>query len=425
MSDSFVDSLCQLEDEFQAQSLSVDADARILRAMRQKQANLPMGRESFWWDRLFRRQFAWGAAVACLALLVGAGLYQAIVEHPENGTVMGGLLVVRGSVTFVERGALQCESSSCLVHFPLRRTAITLKKGGRILRKGSLLVWLDGRSFWKRVSEDKPLAVEVGGRVISFRSASFSIQKSQRQVTLSNVSGSIRVVSQKGHKQQLVAGRSVSWQVAKVALAIPPRPRQRSVGPSPTRLAIAPARVNRIQPSSRKRARTKVARRYARPRAHVRRVSPVVPMVRRVAPAPSLPKVRPVSPVAVKQTRPVPPVQKPTKAVIRAQNRAARALFQMPRWKAFLDEVERLRSQGRFGEALALLRKKIKTLRDPRLVAAQERLHYEMGVLLGHGLKQRRQACAHWRSHLLRYPHSHRYARDIRSHLLQLSCVVR
>jgi hypothetical protein len=87
------------------------------------------------------------------------------------------------------------------------------------------------------------------------------------------------------------------------------------------------------------------------------------------------------------------------------------------RFRAVLEEVERLRTQGRYRAAVQKLRLSLPLFSQE---AAQERLHYELGSLLSHYLKDK--ACRHWRRHQHIYAKSRRYRQEIRNNLKLLRC---
>ncbi|MCA9665802.1 MAG: FecR domain-containing protein, partial [Myxococcales bacterium] len=76
--------------------------------------------------------------------------------------------------------------------------------------------------------------------------------------------------------------------------------------------------------------------------------------------------------------------------------------------ESLLRRIERMRSQGRYRDAAALLGRELPRVRDHR---SRERLSYELGVLLETVAASSARACAHWRRHGTRYPRG-RYQRE-------------
>ncbi len=84
---------------------------------------------------------------------------------------------------------------------------------------------------------------------------------------------------------------------------------------------------------------------------------------------------------------------------------------------ALMRRVEELRSRGRYEEAAELLRQ-----RDEELPAAtRERLSFERGSLLTYQRKDKARACAHWTTHVARYPNG-RYRADVQQAVNHLGC---
>lgn len=83
-----------------------------------------------------------------------------------------------------------------------------------------------------------------------------------------------------------------------------------------------------------------------------------------------------------------------------------------------LDDVARLRAQGEYARALALVRRLLARTHDPRV---QQVLHYEAGTLLEGPLQRHDEACAHWHAHLRRYPDADDRD-DVRARIDALGC---
>jgi transmembrane sensor len=86
--------------------------------------------------------------------------------------------------------------------------------------------------------------------------------------------------------------------------------------------------------------------------------------------------------------------------------------------ESLLDEVERLRSQGRYAEVARRLRDALPRVGD---AATRERFSFELGTVLGQQLRATSEACAHWRRHLRRFGAS-RYGPEIRAAQRELAC---
>jgi len=86
--------------------------------------------------------------------------------------------------------------------------------------------------------------------------------------------------------------------------------------------------------------------------------------------------------------------------------------------ESLLDEVERLRSQGRYREAAGRLRESLHRVAER---PTRERLSYELGTILTHHLRDSAAACRHWRRHLRRFGTA-RYGREIDEARRTLGC---
>lgn len=86
--------------------------------------------------------------------------------------------------------------------------------------------------------------------------------------------------------------------------------------------------------------------------------------------------------------------------------------------ESLLDEVERLRSQGRYGEVARRLRDALPRVSD---AAMRERFSFELGTVLTQQLRATSEACAHWRRHLRRFGAT-RYGPEIRAAQRELAC---
>jgi hypothetical protein len=86
--------------------------------------------------------------------------------------------------------------------------------------------------------------------------------------------------------------------------------------------------------------------------------------------------------------------------------------------ESLLDQIGRLRSQGRFGEAVRRLRRSLPRVTDR---VARERLSYELGTILTHHLRDAGAACRHWKRHLRAFG-PRRYGVEINKLRQQLGC---
>lgn len=86
--------------------------------------------------------------------------------------------------------------------------------------------------------------------------------------------------------------------------------------------------------------------------------------------------------------------------------------------ESLLDQIGRLRSQGRFEEAVRRLRRSLPMVADR---VARERLSYELGTILTHHLHDAAEACRHWRRHLRDFG-PQRYGIEINKLRQQLGC---
>ncbi|GMU62043.1 MAG: hypothetical protein AMXMBFR34_38060 [Myxococcaceae bacterium] len=90
----------------------------------------------------------------------------------------------------------------------------------------------------------------------------------------------------------------------------------------------------------------------------------------------------------------------------------------LPSSEALLEELARLRSRGRYDEAVARL---LEALREERHPSTRERLSFELSAILSTQLQDPVRACAHWRSHAREFP-SGRYEEEVSVARRQLGC---
>jgi transmembrane sensor len=114
----------------------------------------------------------------------------------------------------------------------------------------------------------------------------------------------------------------------------------------------------------------------------------------------------PVPPRVAAPVEPPPPPSPPARRITREMA------------ESLLDAVERLRSQGRYREAVRRLQASLPHVVDR---VSRERLSFELGTILTHHLRETTAACRHWRRHLARFGRS-RYGDEIDKARRQLGC---
>jgi len=128
---------------------------------------------------------------------------------------------------------------------------------------------------------------------------------------------------------------------------------------------------------------------------------------------PAVPPVAPFEPAAPTTSEPTatptPSHNKPAKRPLLAPPVAPAALDQLsppPTLAELMRRLAQLKSQHRHAEAVALLQSALQdsTLSDLQ----QERLSYELGLLLRDSSDDRAAACAHWRAHIAKFPNGAR-----------------
>ncbi|MCX4246450.1 FecR domain-containing protein [Paraliomyxa miuraensis] len=116
-------------------------------------------------------------------------------------------------------------------------------------------------------------------------------------------------------------------------------------------------------------------------------------------------------------------VHPPRRRSARAEPRAAEddddAVATADDATALIDEVGRLRAQGRYGDAAEVLRRAERTRHwDARTAQV---LSYELGEIIERHLGDRQAACEHWARHAERWPQG-RYARAVKAAQERLAC---
>lgn len=147
-------------------------------------------------------------------------------------------------------------------------------------------------------------------------------------------------------------------------------------------------------------------------------------------PQPSAPPIpaETVVPVAAEKPTPQPPAQtrkpavsKPAASKASASKRptANTAVTSADDAGALIEQVQRLRRQGKFAEAATQLRHALRKKWPSRTADV---LSNELGRILARRLDDPKAACAHWRKHLSRFPQT-RYRKQIERSMSTLSCL--
>lgn len=417
MSDSFVDSLRELDDEFQQQQLSAEADARILAAIQTASKNTAP--DTPWWLTWYLP-----VAVSCLALVFGGVLHFSITP---KGAQMGGFWAMGGAYTFSHQGALQCESPLCQLRVPARYVRVQAQKQTQLSRRKRDIQLVKGNaSFWvgKQTPAMGPLRIYVSHGYIEVLGTHFTLTQGADGGHIALHHGKVRFVSSKGHERLLNTGQSLRWPLEGVlqrpsqrsAFAPTPRPTQHiAVKPQGRRMVRALPALRRLPDAS----APSLDKGSSLGQTATKAATGPLPIAIATPPdTKAPPQAGPVSPTNTA----LPPVRRPAVSRRLPVHRVAPPVRLAQPVLQLLEEIERLRSQGHFAQAAALLVVACQKMRPQGPSAAYERLHYELGQLLAFQLKKKRKACLHWRDHLRLFSSSHRYASDIRASLRQLRC---
>lgn len=410
MSQPIIQSLRELDAELQQQRLSAEADARILSAMRtQKQKQHAI----VWYKR---PALAW---VACVMFVVGG--FTQWISNPEHVEVQGGLQILRGTVS-TSQDTLHCTTSSCALRFVERDVQIRTEQGSSIRRVHEDIQWKRGKAEFKvahQTDARRPFRVFVSGGYIEVLGTRFTVWQGQHKGRVVLHEGTIRFVYTQGPTRLLRRQGTLHW----------PWRETKKLRSRPVHKVHSKKGHHRVTVRAVKRTRTRrtrpvvsihrVQRRHiVRRQAIARKRTQVTQAIR-----PILIQPRIHNPSKIHASKP--PVRRAVPKLHTIPSHWKRSSIQptiLLRLAAFLDDIERLRAQGRFMRAARHLRMQLKKMKHPSYRVIRERFHYELGLLLTHYAGSAPDACKHWQEHQRLFASSHRYRHEIDTFLRRLRC---